>query len=117
MALVAAPLVSIYFTVLILYSYRVHSVLADYLREQVEPLTANAAGTPPEVEFETWYRTRATPGIRRWFFIGTLWVLTTLTMTCLLYAERINHIHEVVLWWLTAIYAVAVIVISCYFSE
>ncbi len=117
MALVAPPLVSIYFTVLILYSYRVHGVLADYLREQIEPLTAKAAGTAAEVEFEFWYKRRATPGIRRWFFIGTLWVLTILSMAYLLYAERANHFNEVVLWFLAIIYVVAASVISYCFRE
>jgi len=39
-ALIAAPLVSIYFTVLILYSYRIHKILARYLREEIEPRLA-----------------------------------------------------------------------------
>jgi hypothetical protein len=117
MALVAAPLVSIYFTVLILYSYRIHTILADYLREQIEPLAAKAAGTAAGIEFEIWYQDRATPGIRRRFFIGTLWVLTILTMAYLLAAERANHSNEMVLLCLTLVYIASAVAVSRNFPE
>lgn len=112
MALVAGPLVSIYFTVLILYSYRIHAVLSDYMRSQIEPAIAKAAGTEPNIELETWYKTRAVPGIRRSFFVATLWAITTLTMTYLLLAERDNHFDEMVLWCLAVVYLIAAISIT-----
>lgn len=87
-ALIAAPLVSTYFTVLILYSYRIHKLLAKYLREVIEPQLAHASGTKPGDEWERWYATQQSPGIRRWFFLLTLWVVAVLTMGYLFVAER-----------------------------
>lgn len=116
MALVAAPLVSIYFTVLILYSYRIHTVLAHYMRDQIEPAIAKAAGTDLNMELETWYGSRAVPGIRRSFFVATLWAITGLTMAYLLLAERSNHFDELVLWCLTAVYVTAAIAITYAFG-
>ena len=75
-AIVAAPLVSIYFTVLILYSYRIHRILAHYLRDNIEPTLARLCGTPPEIEWETYYAAHAVPGIRRRFFLFALWVVS-----------------------------------------
>ena len=49
----AAPLVAIYYTVLILYSYRVHRVIAKYLREQIEPRLAALHDIPIEIEWES----------------------------------------------------------------
>jgi hypothetical protein len=90
LCLLAAPLVSIYFTVLILYSYRVHGVLAKYLREEIEPAIAKAAGTHLQAEWETWYSTHEIPGIRRSFFIYALWAVTLLTLGYLLFADSSN---------------------------
>ncbi len=86
-ALVAAPLISVYFTVLILYSYQIHYVLAKYLREEIEPGLAYLYGTPLEKEWETYYyydykknKKREVPGIRRSFFLVALWVIWFLTL-------------------------------------
>jgi hypothetical protein len=86
--LIAAPLVSIYFTVLILYSYRVHHVLAKYLREEIEPELARLCGTPVNKEWENYYQTQEIPGIRRQFFLAALWVICTLSLLYLWLAER-----------------------------
>lgn len=75
-ALIAAPLVALYFTVLILYSYRVHGLLAGYLRSTIEPALADRANTPVTSEIETYYALHRVPGIRRQFFLVTLWVAT-----------------------------------------
>ena len=81
--LIAAPLISIYFTVLILYSYRVHDVLALYLREHLEPELAKRCGTPADLEWERFYRSQAIPGIRRRFFLFALWAAYVLTVAYL----------------------------------
>src|SRR6266851_2489301 len=60
--LVAAPLVSIYFTVLILYSYRIHKVLTKYLREKLEPELASAIGSAIDFELATYYSKHAVAG-------------------------------------------------------
>ena len=80
MVLIAVPLVSIYFTVLILYSYRVHDVLAEFLREEIEPELARLCGTPPEKEWETYYSTKAVRGIRREFFLLALWAVCVISL-------------------------------------
>lgn len=85
--LVAAPLVSIYFTVLILYSYRIHRVLTRYLRDVLEPELAETVGTSVELETETYYSHHAVAGIRRSFFIVALWVTTTSSLVFLMLSE------------------------------
>jgi hypothetical protein len=117
MALVAVPLVSIYFTVLVLYSYRIHKVLAGYLRDKIEPLCAAAAQTPSEAEFETWYKTQQTPGIRRTFFLGTLWVTTVLPIAYLIGAQWHDPSDRVVLWILTPSYLAAATLVTAFFWE
>lgn len=77
--LIAAPLISIYFTVLLLYSYRVHDVLALFLREQLEPELAQRCDTQPDLEWEQFYKRQAIPGIRRTFFLWALWIVYVLT--------------------------------------
>lgn len=72
--LLAAPLFSIYFTTLILYSYRVHKVLASYLRSEIEPKLEQLCGSKL-VGWENYYAKQAIPGIRRSFYIGSLWAV------------------------------------------
>ena len=81
--LIAAPLVSIYFTVLILYSYRVHHVLSKYLRDEIEPELARLCGIRANQEWENYYKTQRVPGIRRKFFLCALWVVTVLSLVYL----------------------------------
>jgi hypothetical protein len=86
--LIAAPLVSIYFTTLILYSYRIHGVIAGFLRTQVEPNLAQLCGISPEQEWEIYYQRHRVPGIRKTFFIAALWIICLATPVILLFAER-----------------------------
>lgn len=87
--LIAAPLVSIYYTVLILYSYRVHHVLAKYLREEIEPALAYLYGTPLDKEWETYYakQKHVVPGIRRQFFLYALWIVSASSLGYLWLAQ------------------------------
>lgn len=116
MVLIAAPLVSIYFTVLILYSYRVHDVLAKYLRKEIEPELARLCGTPPEKEWETYYKTQEVVGIRRWFFLVALWVVCALSLIYLWLAEfepaGVTLLSGELLTVATAVYGLAVLVIT-----
>jgi len=116
MVLIAAPLVSVYFTVLILYSYRVHDVLAKYLREEIEPELARLCGTPPEKEWETYYKTQEVPGIRQWFFLVALWTACALSLLYLWLAE-IEQAGFTVLSVATAAYGLAAIVITVVFRR
>lgn len=73
--LFAAPIASLYYTVLILYSYSIHDVLAEYLRDVVEPELARRSGVPHLPGWETYYVRHRRPGIRREFFLYAHWVV------------------------------------------
>jgi hypothetical protein len=83
-----APLVAIYFTALILYSYRIHDLLARYLRDELEPELASESGISPAKEWETWYvKSGHRPGVRRWFFVLEMWLVTALSLSFVWYKE------------------------------
>lgn len=107
-ALIAAPLVSIYFTVLILYSYRIHKILASYCRDMIEPELARLCGTSPDMEWEAYYLTQDVPGIRRVFFMVALWVITVLPPLYLWFVEEQVEIFE--LTWFRSVLIVSEIV-------
>jgi len=114
-ALIAAPLISIYFTVLILYSYRIHRLLALYLREKIEPELARLCETSPAIEWETYYQAHAVPGIRRSFFLGALWVVCVVSPGYLWIAESGQAEFRIALIVAAAIYVLATIVITVTF--
>jgi hypothetical protein len=115
--LVAAPLVSIYFTVLILYSYRIHKVLTKYLREKLEPELASVLGSDIDLELETYYsKQKAVAGIRKTFFLGALWVVTLFSLAYLYWsASSSSFVYVVDL--LTAIYLVSCLLIHIKFRK
>jgi hypothetical protein len=85
---ILAPLVAIYFTALILYSYRIHDSLASYLRTEIEPLFEDLTGLSKTVEWETWYQASGrVPGVRRWFFVAEMWTVTVVSLAFLLHRE------------------------------
>jgi hypothetical protein len=84
---VFVPMVSIYFTALILYSYRIHDMLASYLRSEIEPEFESLCNIPVRKEWETWYGGRRRPGIRRWFFVVEMWVVSLLSLAFVWYKE------------------------------
>lgn len=112
--LIAVPLVSIYFTILILYSYRVHHILAKYLREEIEPELARLCETPVDKEWETYYATQRVSGIRRKFFLYALWVVGTLSLIYLWLTEC-NQLGVTVLGVATAAYVGADVWITKHF--
>lgn len=114
--LVAAPLLSIYFTVLILYSYRIHHVLVRYLRDVLEPELSAAAGCSVEFEIETYYAHHAVPGIRRTFFIAALWVVSTTPMVFLFVYEASGSFRYV-LGVLATLYLIACAAITWGFRK
>jgi hypothetical protein len=83
--LIAAPLIAVYFTALILYSYEVHKVLARYLREVVENRLPQILGTQSEDEWEIWYVSlgKQIPGIRSSFFKWVQWLILGITILVL----------------------------------
>ncbi|MBI4285903.1 MAG: hypothetical protein HY670_08430 [Chloroflexi bacterium] len=114
--LIAAPLVSIYFTVLILYSYRVHHVLAKYLLEEIEPELAHLCGITVSKEWENYYQTQKIPGIRKRFFLAALWVVSALSLVYLWLAER-NQLGWPLLLVASVVYVGADVWITCHFRR
>ena len=116
LVLLAVPLVSIYFTILILYSYKIHSVIAKYLREEIEPELAHLCETPPEKEWEIYYKDQNVPGIRRDFFISAMWFVCILSLLYLWFADG-EQVGYTVLSVVTASYGLAVFVITLLFYK
>jgi len=114
-ALMAAPLVSIYFTVLILYSYRVHKLLAQYLRDEIEPELSRLCGTLPVKEWETYYSAHTVPGIRRNFFILALWVTSAISLLYLWLTQNADTSFKIVLLVATIVYIAAILAITIAF--
>jgi len=112
---IVVPLVCIYFTVLILYSYRIHSVLALYLHEKIEPELARLCGTSLEREWETFYGTKYVPGIRRWFFLVALWVMSVGSLVYLWLVESGQSEFRIVLIVATALYISSLAAITKFF--
>ena len=113
--LIAAPLVSVYFSTLILYSYRIHSLLAGYLRDEIEPELARLCEIPPEKEWEKYYTDHAVPGIRKTFFIGALWIICIISPIFIGFAENWQGDFMVPLWSLTVVYVLAAAWITKHF--
>ncbi len=114
--LVSAPLVSIYFTVLILYSYRIHAVLTLYLREKLEPELASVAGLPVDFELETYYSKHSVAGIRKTFFLAALWIVT-LGSLAYLFSSEYSHPFRYVIGILAALYLVACGLVTWVFAR
>jgi FtsH-binding integral membrane protein len=109
MVLIAVPLVSLYFTVLILYSYRVHKVLATYLKDKIEPKLAEGYSIDLGLEWENYYKDHEVQGIRRWFFLVTLWAVTGLSLGYLWYIRDSQTELNAVLTTMTYFYGAMVI--------
>jgi hypothetical protein len=109
--LLAAPLISIYFTVLILYSYRMHSVLAGYVT-RLETELSRASGVPAELEWEHYYSRHAVPGIRRTFFLAALWVVALLVLLYLWTRYRTDSSFRDILFLASIVYGSACLLIS-----
>jgi hypothetical protein len=116
-ALLAVPLASIYFTVLILYSYRVHRLMTKYLREVIEPRLAEGAGSDPAQEWETYYQANAIPGIRKGFFMAALWVVTLASVALLYVMQWSDEPFRAVLVTAAALYVGTCALIWKHFRE
>jgi hypothetical protein len=88
-ALIAAPLVVTFFTVLVLYSYQIHRLLSGYLADKIEPELARLCGTDPEAEWERYYKHVAVPGIRRSFYLASLWFFN-IACPAFLFTQAVN---------------------------
>lgn len=97
-----APLVAIYYSVLILYSYRIHIVAAKYLREKLEPELAEVCGVSKNLEWENFYNCNQVPGIRRMFFNVIPWIVLIGSYSYLIYTYFFKH-HDVVFQFIVGI--------------
>lgn len=70
-----APLPTIYFTLLIFYSYRIHKNLSEYLRNKIEPKFIELTNLPKDTEIETYFHKNSLVGVRSLFFLLMLWVV------------------------------------------
>jgi hypothetical protein len=81
--LIVAPLLSVFYTMQILYSYRMHDVLARYLREILEPQLTALCKINPAHEWQSYTFKTAKSGILRVFFLWAMWVVCSGLMTFL----------------------------------
>jgi len=112
LCIVAVPSVALYFTTLIIYSYRVHTVLTTYLRERIEPRLAEGYGIELDLELENYYKNREVPGIRRWFFLLTLWAATVLSLLYLWFQADLRAELGAALFIMTVLYGLLVITVT-----
>jgi D,D-heptose 1,7-bisphosphate phosphatase len=111
--IVIAPGVSIYFSVLILYSYRIHYILTKYLSVKIEPKLATLHELSRDYEWENFYRSLSIPGIRKNFFLFTPWIVLNLMI---LYILK-NYSHEFIPWLFIITFCVYLPVISYFTYE
>ncbi|MFC1907202.1 hypothetical protein ACFLW8_03855 [Chloroflexota bacterium] len=116
MVLLAVPLVLIYFTVLILYSYRVHDVLANYLRHRIEPELAKLCNIDVSNEWENYYYKCQIPGIRGPFFYWAPLILSALPLIYL-FLDKPDDINYIVLIVPTLLYFGVYLFIGIYFHK
>jgi hypothetical protein len=120
--LLIAPLASIYFTVLLLYSYLLHDILTKYIRVHLEPELSRLCGTPIKFEFETYYKEENPPGIRKVFFYGIMWVVILTSLSYIWYlnqtsTEQTPKLPSVILIALTVLYPVIALYFTYYFRR
>lgn len=76
MVILAAPLPTIFFTRLTLYSYRIHRARAEYIADVLESEIAGAVGDTVRAGWEGHYRSLGLrPGHRDHFFVTAMWMV------------------------------------------
>ena len=115
-----APLVSIYYTVLILYSYRVHKTLAKYLRKVIETKTPTLIEYEEfkwkkSDELENFYNKNSVPGIRKKFFLSSLWIISILSPIYVGFIENWTGSFITVVYVVSALYLLCNIAITKFF--
>ncbi len=116
-ALLAAPLLSLYYSVLIQYSYAIHKVLALLLRTRVEPEIAKLSNGSTEYELETFYLNHRVPGIRKVFFNLSMFVVTLAVTVVMLLNEQPGTIQYVLILLLCVVYFCLCVVVSVVFGD
>jgi hypothetical protein len=75
LVLLIAPFASIYFTSMIMHSYEIHVKIMTYLRDIIEPELSRLCETPCEHEWEYFYTSRYKSGIRRHFYVYSMYLI------------------------------------------
>ncbi|SFI89896.1 hypothetical protein [Thermoflavimicrobium dichotomicum] len=85
------PLLSIYYTLQILYSFTVHDFLTKYLRDVIEPRLSQLCCTQDEFQFSNYFNKNAKKVLKRSFYIYGMWVVSFFSMAYLWVFEYDNH--------------------------
>jgi hypothetical protein len=116
--LLVAPLVAIYFTNLILYSYKVHSKLANYLKNVIYPKFKEILpGIDEDIEWENYYISKQKPGIsknkpgiRKGFFIFSM-ILVNILSGIYMAFKYLNDSFIMIVYVLYFVYTIALIIV------
>ncbi|MCD9022126.1 hypothetical protein [Cohnella silvisoli] len=81
--LIVAPLLSVFYTMLILHSYRKHDALARYARDVLDPQLAELCQIDPAHEWHSFDFKTAKSGVLRVFYLWAMWVVCLGSMTFL----------------------------------
>ncbi len=108
-----APAVSLYYTMLLIYSYKIHDFSTKYLREVLEPELADLCDLNQKIELQNYYRNnKSKPGIRREFFIATMWIVVTSTLFYLWYIYYLDQSFVIVLFVLSIVFVTAAVFLT-----
>lgn len=81
--LIVAPLLSVFYTMFILHSYRKHDLLARYVREVLDPQLATLCKINPAHEWHSYEFKAAKSSALRSFYLLAMWVVCLGLMTFL----------------------------------
>jgi hypothetical protein len=112
--LVAGPLLTIYYTLQVLHSYRLQETLSQYLRDIVEPQLAILSKIDPRHEWGSYYLMRARPGFFRGFFLWAMWVISSGLMTFLWFNSASDY--RLTLYIFAGIYMAAMLYVTRTFT-
>lgn len=122
--LLFAPLVTLYYTFLILASYRVHRKIGDFFRGHLNPEINRICDIPPELDWETFYRSTAKKigGMRIVFFSRVvMWVVNLISISYLLFVEitkeKLDVPKMIFIGIIIIVYLVLMIIVSKEFSK
>lgn len=73
------PTIIIYFTIFILYIYKIHERLSQYLKHVIEPELKKSLDTE-FCELEEWFAYNKDNGIRKLYFFIIMWLITAITV-------------------------------------
>ncbi|TFE24539.1 hypothetical protein [Cohnella luojiensis] len=111
--LVAAPMLSVFYTLMILHSYRKHDLLARYLREVIEPELAMLCRIDPAREWQSYSYKMSRYGSRRAFFLWVMWVVCTGLMAYLWF--NAESAFQLTFYIFSGVYLIAMLCVTLSF--